>query len=72
MSDPYGKVTIQTTKGNDMDEFDFGYDEDCYDTWTDEDYLAEEEEFTAYVDHDAGFEQDEQSFYAEAMLAYYD
>ena len=55
-----------------MDEFDFGYDEDVYDTWTDEDYLAEEEEFEAMVDHDSGYEQDEQSYYAEAMLAYYD
>ena len=58
-----------------MDEFDFGYDEDMYDTWTDEDYLAEEQEFEAMIDHEAGFDcdpYDVESYHAEAMLAYYD
>ena len=59
-----------------MDEFDFGYDEDEYDTWTDEDYLAEEqEEFDFMVDHEAVYDcdpYDVESYHAEAMLAYYD
>ena len=55
-----------------MDESVFFTDEDDFEMWGDEDYLAEEEEFEAYVDHDSGFEQDQDSYYAEAMLAYYD
>ena len=37
--------------------------------------IEEEEEFSARVDHEAGFEcdpYDVESYYAEAMLAYYD
>lgn len=48
-----------------MDEFDFFMDEDEY-------AIEEEYEFESFIDHDSGYEQDEQSYYAEAMLAYYD
>jgi hypothetical protein len=53
------------TKGNEMDEFEFFMDEDEY-------AIEEEYEFEQFIDHDSGYEQDEQSYYAEAMLAYYD
>ena len=59
-----------------MDEDVFFTDEDDFEMWGDEDYLAEEEEeFAALVDHEAGFDVDPydvESYYAEAMLAYYD
>lgn len=59
-----------------MDESVFFTDEDDFEMWGDEDYLAEEEEeFSALVDHEAGFDVDPygvESYYAEAMLAYYD
>ena len=48
-----------------MDEFEFFMDEDEY-------AIEEEYEFEQFIDHDSGYEQDEQSYYAEAMLAYYD
>ena len=59
-----------------MDEDVFFTDEDDFEMWGDEDYLAEEaEEFEALVDHEAGFDcdpYDAESYHAEAMLAYYD
>ena len=48
-----------------MDEFDLFMDEDEY-------AIEEEYEFEQFIDHDSGFEQDQDSYYAEAMLAYYD
>lgn len=48
-----------------MDEYDFFMDEDEY-------AIEEEYEFEQFIDHDSGFEQDQDSYYAEAMLAYYD
>ena len=65
MSYPRAIVGVPTTKGTKMDEFDFFMDEDEY-------AIEEEYEFEQFIDHDSGYEQDEQSYYAEAMLAYYD
>ena len=76
MSDPYSIIGVPTTKGTKMDEFDFFTDEDDFEMWGDEDYLAEEEEeFSFAVDHEAVYDcdpYDVESYHAEAMLAYYD
>ena len=51
-----------------VDEFDFFMDEDEY-------AIEEAEEFEALIDHEAGFDcdpYDVESYYGEAMLAYYD
>ena len=65
MSYPRDIVVSTTTTGVKMDEFDFFMDEDEY-------AIEEEYEFEQFIDHDSGFEQDQDSYYAEAMLAYYD
>ena len=70
MSDPCDIVVSTTTKEEKMDNINGLLDFDGAD------YEAEEaEEFAALVDHEAGFDVDPygvESYYAEAMLAYYD
>ena len=70
MSDPRAIVVSTTTKEEKMDNINGLLDFDGAD------YEAEEaEEFAALVDHEAGFDcdpYDVESYYAEAMLAYYD
>ena len=58
-----------------MDEDVFFTDDDDFEIWGDEDYLAEEEEFSFAVDHEAVYDcdpYDVEAYHAEAMLAYCD